>query len=313
MKKICGFVLFLVVMVAISVPAFAESNPTAKIKDVSSTANASVGQTISQNFDIGDQINSSVTTDEKRQMVSAYPGAMGGFVNAPMTPDMKSWVPIIGDPHFQKISNNKLKNLKVTCPGLLNGVICLYDLHLAKEFMLETTSGNVAENEDDITILQYPSSYIHQGDEIIQTVIIVGDPRFTDEAPIYMALKRVKEQSHSRRVYLEARLKSTNMNEGLSLATGATGAVISQSPDNVAGAIALGGLIGKTWAYIWKNYDIQVKALNDGSTTLPAAYAKIKKAAEAKAEKEERILQLKDDIELLKLTKEKNQLEKSIR
>lgn len=198
----------------------------------------------------GGNVNGSVVMTSPREHIQAPAGPSGNFVGAPETPFSDGWEELTCQPLLQVFTLEQLES--AAGGGKVKSVL--------RQKKVKESDGAPVVRLDWI-----PEGF---GDVLLGEFIVEGKNGQGILAPLSRAVLAAKEATNTHRVFVWVKLKKGAKNSGLSIGSGAAGGKL-WGPDSAAGAVALGGLIGTTWASITEAMVVKVWAFNDGSITPP--------------------------------------------
>jgi len=199
-----------------------------------------------------------VAPENKRGHINAPTGPSGSFLNAIVSPPSKEWEMYICDPFLKTLTKKQLEIMSKEAGGFFSSGI-------SKSLMVEK-----ADEFDDSPLFrldfmpeptaQYLGEFRYESDDPIAWGAVLGH-----------ALLAAKKDVNAKRVVVWKKVYTNPSASGLSIGSGAAGSLLGgKDGDAAAGAVGLGGLIGKTSAKNEEVYGVLVRAFGDGPTDPPA-------------------------------------------
>ena len=246
------------------------------------------------------QGDSTSITNEKRPFIQAVPGT-GTFVFPSLGFDGGAWQTLMYAPLFKTFTIEELSELRVKNMGIWKEIV--------KQLTGDPTGGTVKGITYKTRVAKMPKYWDgpvtrldwyhtgnlevgevkHPGDELLGEYQVDGHHKWSDSTPMLLGVLYAMEQTYARRVVIQFRPKKEPYTKGFSIGTGAAAASVLGPTDNKMGALALGGLIGTTWAGVWSMFDFKILALNDGPTEPPANWWKLFKPKEEPKQDQEKL------------------------
>jgi len=243
-------------------------NSTVKVGDTTSkvgdtTSKSIVGDTTATNKTdvngVKGEIKNTYNNINKRNQITAQPGVSGSFVGAPMIQPSKDWQLFTCQPFFKSFTNEELRVMSKGAGGFFSSGI-------QKSMRIEEV-----ESYDESTIVRLDWIPFGPNDKVLGEFEYQADEPMPLGNALSHVLLQAKKETNTHRVVVWIRIKGIAKNSGFSIGSGAGAARLwGPDMDATAGALAIGGLIGTTSAYVEEEWAIRVLALNDGEINPPA-------------------------------------------
>ncbi|HJW97482.1 MAG TPA: OmpA family protein [archaeon] len=264
--------IFVLIFLAFVVPNIATA-------ESSSASDAEASASIQQ----GD---STSITNEKRPFIQAVPGT-GTFVFPSLGFDGGAWQTLMYAPLFKTFTIEELSELRVKNMGIWKEIV--------KQLTGDPTGGTVKGITYNSRVKKMPKYWDgpvtrldwyhtgnlevgevkHPGDELLGEYQVDGQHSWSDSTPMLLGVLYAMEQTYMSRVVIQFRPKKEPYTKGFSIGSSAAAAAVLGPTDNKMGALALGGLIGTTWAGVWSMFDFKILALNGGPIEPPENWWKL--------------------------------------
>lgn len=279
------FVAFVAIMVLSAGFVFAADDVSVNVSNDNANSATATGGNATQNQNQGQIQNQDQTQRQKQQQnVEGVSGnqsvtvprnhivapLLNAFVGAP-TAMAEGWKPFVCQPLFSVYTKDRLN--VVSGSGSFfdrkGGFFHKLTTNPIRSVIHKPLKGEV--DDKSVTLINWEpvGNAVYASDELLGEFECEGDYGWPMGAALGRCLAEAKNTTNTTRVFAYVRARKDPKNSGFSLGSGAAGAALFGSPDTVAGAIGLGGLIGTTTAYVDMAYDWTVLALNDGPTVPP--------------------------------------------
>jgi hypothetical protein len=247
MKKVTFLTVLCVFLLLAGNNALADTSAAAAASASASTASS-----------IGGETNNNFSNLEKRDHITAIPGAVGNFIGASGFVASKDWHLFACQPLFKNFTVEELEVMSEGAGGWFSSGI-------QKSLRIKKVSSC---DENPIIRLDFIPTE--------STDRILGEYEYESKEPMPLGkalahvLIEAKKDLNVHRVVVWMRLKGEVENSGLSIGSGVAGARLGgHDVDSSVGAIGLGGLIGTTTARTQEVYAVRVWAFNDGPIVPP--------------------------------------------
>ena len=222
------------------------ADSSAEVNDVSANASAAASASNTQMQDQSQVVNAAGgSVNNLRGHIQPLTGPSGDFVGASAAPNSDDWQEFKCQPLLRVFTSEQLRSAA-------KGSIIQSSLRQEKV---------KADGENVVRLDRIPQDAVLRGEFVVE-----GKDGEGLLAPLSKAILTAAETTNAHRVFVWVRLKRGAKNSGLSIGSGAGGAI---SSPNTSKAIGLGGLLGWTWADVTEACIVKVWAFGDGPIDPP--------------------------------------------
>jgi hypothetical protein len=193
---------------------------------------------------------------------------LNAYVGAPVA-DSKGWAKFVCGPLFQVFTIERINNM-LDSGSFWDSKGSVLDAIMAKRVRAvvhEKFSGK-ADNRPIVRLDWIPSG---KADKLLGEFQCDGQYGWPVGASLARCLHEAKQQTNTTRVVVWFSEEKDGKNSGFSIGSGAAASkmFVNNGVDESIGSVALGGLLGSTYASVEKRYNVKLWAFNDGPTNPP--------------------------------------------
>ncbi|MDO9231778.1 MAG: hypothetical protein Q7U36_04880 [bacterium] len=208
----------------------------------------------------GDVTNQNIYTspEYRRSHIGAQPGPSGNFLGAGFVAS-KDWQLFICQPLFKSFTPEELEMMSDGAGGWFSSGI-------QKSLRIKKVS-----SYDENLVVRLDFIPNGPNDKVLGWYEYTADEPMPLSKALAHVIFQAKKDTNTHRIIVWVKERGEGQISGFSIGSGVAGAIVGGgNSDNIAGATAVGGIIGTTTSRTQEVYGIRVWALNEGSNDPPA-------------------------------------------